>query len=252
MLRSPADRLQSAVDVPVGVRLVPLLIFLVSCAKGAPVSTSPPSDDYLSEVRAHLLQAQPVFIACRAADVSSAAELMNSVMIVSRAWRPPPGATYQYRIGPHNPPVLQLRVVYATPGGSLEVRADGTGVLHILERREPPTVDDVARLSHAMFGESRRLEDADAAQRRPFALQMFAPDVEGTRFMVVPPGAPPQPPIDWHSHTRGFFGGLVTERRIELVSLAGEIDRYGSRLQHTPPQWEPSDLAADLPGAEPQ
>jgi len=214
------------------------------------MSTSAPSDDYLSWRRRSLATVQPAFVACRAADVSSAAELMNGVMIVSRPWQPPPGATYQYRIVRHAQPVLQLRVVYASPGGPLEVRADGNAVVHVIERAEAPTGHDVTRLSHAMFGEFRRLYDVDAAQRRPFGLQMFPPDVEGTRFMVVPPGAPPQPPIQWPSHTKGFFGGLISGHRVELVSLAGKIDYFGQRMAGSPAQWDPSDLAPDLPGAE--
>jgi len=175
---SPSRPRSADVAASVLFALLPALSTIVSCARAAPMATSAPSDDYLSWTRRNLVTEHPAFVACRAADVSVAAELMDGVMIVSRPWRPPPGAVYQYRIAPQARPVLQLRFVYASPGGPLEVRASGDAVAYVLERAEPPTADDVMRLSHAMFGESRRLDDADAPPRS-WEPSDLAPDLPG-------------------------------------------------------------------------
>ncbi len=196
------------------------------------MASAPFSTDYISQVRrVRLFAPAEDFHRVPEELVDEAVARFGDVLVLSRAWRPPEPATYEMAVGPT---LLRLRVRYASPGGPLELRSEGTAVLHVLERPEPVTPALAVQLAHAMFGESNAATDRDPFRWVWSELYFQPVDGEGVRFLTKL--EPKEPEFPAAENRTGFFGGLIADRRIEFVSLYND-PRNNSSSVGGPRQW---------------
>ena len=192
-----------------------LLAFGATCTKGSSVNSPTPSNDYISETRRALLYAPVEKFRRVPIDLTDqAVSMLEDVMILAPAWRPSAETQREFALGHHT---LLFRVRYASPGGPLELRSEGTAVIHVVERPEPVTPAVVVQLAQAMFGESKQRGDLEKQESSQLAFQ--PPDAEGIRFSTwIAPGVP-KPGPRWPNHRTGFFGVVIPAHRnvIELL-----------------------------------
>lgn len=189
-------------------------------------STLPRSSDYISMERRFLTRPA----AGRFVDVPDwlapdALGALDEVALWSAPWRPSPQARFSFLLRGGG---QLLRVEYDSPGGPLEVRADGATVVYILQRPGPVSEETATLLAKAMFGAL-----PPPGQSQPLAF--MPPDAEGVRFYVRAGSIPDERLYTFKDHDIGLYGGLLTGHRVEFVSLYWNGAGYGKGTD--PPRW---------------
>lgn len=115
------------------------------------MNSPPPSNDYISETRRALLYAPVEKFPAVPIDLTDQAVSMLEDVSILLPGDPPQRLSVSLRSGT----TLSSSACATRPRRPLELRSEGTAVIHVVERPEPVTPAVVVQLAQAMFGESK-------------------------------------------------------------------------------------------------